>query len=178
MVTVAPANLTPVEVDPNPQSRSNNSAKPKLSGMEMQRIQQAIETLQSQNFVDPDEICTICMEDVSEVRSNMKLPCGELGRFSTLLISIVAGHIFHFRCVVPWLQQGGTCPCCRASIIQGLGEEDEEDKEEWGDGGELAGLPTELQALMQSVPPEQQVQMMQAFFHMIQEDADNEEGDF
>lgn len=107
VVAVPPSNLCPLELDLEGRPIETDASltpKPKLSHTEMCRIQEAIERLQSKNFVDPDEVCTICIEGVDEDTNlgNMKLPCG---------------HVFHFRCVVPWLQQGGTCPCCRASII-------------------------------------------------------------
>lgn len=48
--------------------------------------------------------CSVCFDEFrlteTEVR---KLPCN---------------HLFHEKCIFPWLRINGTCPVCRASLIQ------------------------------------------------------------
>jgi hypothetical protein len=43
--------------------------------------------------------CPVCMEG----------SCGDS-------ITLLCGHIFHRRCIVPWLQVNSSCPCCRAAV--------------------------------------------------------------
>lgn len=42
--------------------------------------------------------CVICKEEMIEGRDVCELPCQ---------------HIFHWKCVLPWLGKRNTCPCCR-----------------------------------------------------------------
>uniref|UniRef100_A0A5B7AVI6 Putative E3 ubiquitin-protein ligase RLIM n=1 Tax=Davidia involucrata TaxID=16924 RepID=A0A5B7AVI6_DAVIN len=46
--------------------------------------------------------CSICLESFLEGDELVHLPCG---------------HRFHSCCLVPWIQNCGDCPCCRAGII-------------------------------------------------------------
>ena len=49
-----------------------------------------------------DFSCAICFDDYKLAETNVrKLPCN---------------HLFHERCIFPWLQINGTCPVCRARI--------------------------------------------------------------
>lgn len=48
------------------------------------------------------QTCSVCLryfieEDVAE------LPCG---------------HLYHFACIMQWLQRQGSCPCCRANVCE------------------------------------------------------------
>jgi hypothetical protein len=43
--------------------------------------------------------CPVCMEE----------SCGDS-------ITLLCGHSFHRRCIVPWLQVKSSCPCCRAPV--------------------------------------------------------------
>ena len=43
--------------------------------------------------------CPVCMEG----------SCGDS-------ITLLCGHNFHRRCIVPWLQVNSSCPCCRAPV--------------------------------------------------------------
>ncbi|KAJ9131189.1 hypothetical protein P3X46_035276 [Hevea brasiliensis] len=49
---------------------------------------------------DQDE-CTICLERFKSGETLVHLPCA---------------HRFHCRCLVPWLENNGHCPCCRMEI--------------------------------------------------------------
>lgn len=42
--------------------------------------------------------CVICKEEMKVGRDVCKLPCE---------------HLFHWRCVLPWLKNNDMCPCCR-----------------------------------------------------------------
>ncbi|KAL8152669.1 hypothetical protein V2J09_010429 [Rumex salicifolius] len=42
--------------------------------------------------------CAICKEEMSEGRDVCELPCE---------------HLFHWMCVLRWLRERNTCPCCR-----------------------------------------------------------------
>lgn len=42
--------------------------------------------------------CVICKENMKQGRDVCKLPCD---------------HLFHWMCILPWLKEKNTCPCCR-----------------------------------------------------------------
>jgi len=46
--------------------------------------------------MDPTDACAICMEPLTT--EGVPLNCG---------------HLYHAKCVIPWLQSGGGCPTCR-----------------------------------------------------------------
>lgn len=65
--------------------------------------------------------CSICFADITQETGRTVLGCK---------------HEFHLKCVVTWLQKGGSCPCCRQSPgemedIAIPSQEDEED--DWTD---------------------------------------------
>jgi hypothetical protein len=69
-----------------------------------------IEILQK-SFENSEKIvCTICTFDVNRGDEVLKISCG---------------HIFHSKCLVPWLQLNKACPNCRRDLIisQGLQRE-------------------------------------------------------
>ncbi|GMH10112.1 hypothetical protein Nepgr_011953 [Nepenthes gracilis] len=45
--------------------------------------------------------CVICREEMAEGREACELPCG---------------HLFHWSCVLRWLTNRNTCPCCRLRL--------------------------------------------------------------
>ncbi|XP_052173662.1 E3 ubiquitin-protein ligase SGR9, amyloplastic [Diospyros lotus] len=48
-----------------------------------------------------EEYCVICKEEMREGRDVCKLPCD---------------HLFHWMCILPWLKNRNTCPCCRYQL--------------------------------------------------------------
>ncbi|KAK2971598.1 hypothetical protein RJ640_024234 [Escallonia rubra] len=42
--------------------------------------------------------CVICKEEMREGRDVCQLPCD---------------HLFHWKCILPWLRKRNSCPCCR-----------------------------------------------------------------
>lgn len=49
--------------------------------------------------------CSVCFDEFKLRETDVrKLPCN---------------HLFHEKCIFPWLRINGTCPVCRASLIQG-----------------------------------------------------------
>ena len=51
--------------------------------------------------MDPTDACAICMEPLTT--EGVPLNCG---------------HLYHAKCVIPWLQSGGGCPTCRDKPAQ------------------------------------------------------------
>lgn len=52
---------------------------------------------------DLDSItCAICMENIE---------CGDR------VVSLPCAHIFHIKCIDPWLQKNSHCPICRTDIL-------------------------------------------------------------
>ena len=49
---------------------------------------------------DQDE-CTICLDRFKSGETLVHLPCA---------------HRYHPKCLVPWLENNGQCPCCRMEI--------------------------------------------------------------
>eukprot|EP00262_Sarcandra_glabra_P009761 TRINITY_DN2432_c0_g1_i10.p1 TRINITY_DN2432_c0_g1~~TRINITY_DN2432_c0_g1_i10.p1 ORF type:complete len:280 (-),score=1.38 TRINITY_DN2432_c0_g1_i10:230-1069(-) len=45
--------------------------------------------------------CAICKEELEEGRGACELPCE---------------HVFHWICILPWLRNNNTCPCCRFEL--------------------------------------------------------------
>lgn len=57
--------------------------------------------------------CSICFDEFKLAEIDVrKLPCS---------------HLFHEKCIFPWLRTSGTCPVCRASLNQPSGDEPEQD---------------------------------------------------
>lgn len=45
--------------------------------------------------------CVICKEEMSEGRDVCEMPCQ---------------HLFHWKCILPWLSKKNTCPSCRFQL--------------------------------------------------------------
>lgn len=45
--------------------------------------------------------CVICKEEMGIGRDVCELPCQ---------------HLFHWKCILPWLKKRNTCPCCRFQL--------------------------------------------------------------
>jgi len=57
-----------------------------------------------QAAVEKDEnCCLICMDDFTERRRPYPLPC----------VGTCTGAFVHYRCIMAWLGQSGSCPLCR-----------------------------------------------------------------
>ena len=66
--------------------------------------QNPIDNLQSLIITNeqPDDICTICLEEFKFNEELKKLKCN---------------HIFHKECLEPWLNNKRKCPICRSDVI-------------------------------------------------------------
>jgi hypothetical protein len=47
--------------------------------------------------------CSICAEEISSQGGFTKLGCN---------------HLYHLKCIVPWLLRNTTCPCCRTEVSE------------------------------------------------------------
>lgn len=45
--------------------------------------------------------CSVCHEELSSTQQVLELPCG---------------HLYHQRCLLPWIAQSGSCPNCRMAL--------------------------------------------------------------
>ncbi|KAK2702072.1 E3 ubiquitin-protein ligase RNF115-like [Artemia franciscana] len=65
---------------------------------------QSLETVGiTETEVKQDLQCSVCLESYKIQESVRKLPCN---------------HLFHSRCVVPWLELNGSCPLCRKTVVE------------------------------------------------------------
>jgi hypothetical protein len=55
-------------------------------------------------IADKKETCAICLDEIGN-EASVKLPCR---------------HIFHERCIAPWMRGHNTCPMCRSVIPPSL----------------------------------------------------------
>jgi hypothetical protein len=66
--------------------------------------------------------CSICFTDITEETGRTVLGCK---------------HEFHLKCVVTWLQKGGSCPCCRQSPGEmediAIPSQEDEESDDWTD---------------------------------------------
>ncbi|XP_057814548.2 E3 ubiquitin-protein ligase RDUF2-like [Cryptomeria japonica] len=56
------------------------------------------------NFVNEESHCSICTEAFQLGEDALQMPCHQ-------------AHIFHSRCLLPWLERRNTCPICRAPLV-------------------------------------------------------------
>jgi E3 ubiquitin-protein ligase RNF115/126 len=68
--------------------------------MTKEEIDQIVFVQITQEDVERNLQCSVCMEDYKVLESVRKLNCT---------------HVFHNDCIVPWLQMHATCPICRVS---------------------------------------------------------------
>ncbi|KAL5546257.1 hypothetical protein UlMin_005944 [Ulmus minor] len=61
----------------------------------------AVVALPSVEVIGGGVECVICREEMEEGRDVCGLPCQ---------------HLFHWKCVLPWLKKRNTCPCCRFQL--------------------------------------------------------------
>merc|ERR1719239_452252 len=79
-------------------------------------IQRQIKNLPIRRFKPEDyyDQCSVCLEDfVSRVKLR-ELPCG---------------HVYHAKCIDPWLQRRLTCAVCKRQVIKGAKPQISEDEE-------------------------------------------------
>eukprot|EP00929_Paragymnodinium_shiwhaense_P106563 TRINITY_DN7203_c0_g1_i3.p2 TRINITY_DN7203_c0_g1~~TRINITY_DN7203_c0_g1_i3.p2 ORF type:complete len:170 (+),score=28.74 TRINITY_DN7203_c0_g1_i3:81-590(+) len=50
--------------------------------------------------------CELCLEDYEEDDKLLRLPCM---------------HVFHERCIAPWIEKAGTCPDCQTDVCKAIG---------------------------------------------------------
>eukprot|EP00429_Kryptoperidinium_foliaceum_P008722 CAMPEP_0176025436 /NCGR_PEP_ID=MMETSP0120_2-20121206/12443_1 /TAXON_ID=160619 /ORGANISM="Kryptoperidinium foliaceum, Strain CCMP 1326" /LENGTH=191 /DNA_ID=CAMNT_0017358619 /DNA_START=53 /DNA_END=628 /DNA_ORIENTATION=- len=87
-------------------------------GLNEQALQEAIESSKKQHLLGelPREKfererhldlaeCELCLEEYKEEDELLRLPCM---------------HLFHSKCVVPWLQKSYSCPVCNTDASQAL----------------------------------------------------------
>ncbi len=60
---------------------------------------------------EPDD-CTVCQRPILAGVPIMSTPCN---------------HTFHFRCLRPWMASNNTCPTCRASLVEAIVIDDDDD---------------------------------------------------
>ncbi|KAI1716565.1 ring finger domain-containing protein [Ditylenchus destructor] len=77
--------------------RLNPLAAPKLDRMQKARFAPKICCEQSKE----ETLCTPCMEGFQPNETLFRLECA---------------HVFHRRCILPWLRRSRTCPNCRSAV--------------------------------------------------------------
>ncbi|CAI0427731.1 unnamed protein product [Linum tenue] len=83
-----------------------------------QRLPQFRFSRRMQKGGEVDE-CVVCLDSIKQGEWCRKLP--------------VCGHVFHRRCVDPWLVKVPACPICRARVQLGNSVEEEEGRNGgWG----------------------------------------------
>jgi hypothetical protein len=83
-----------------------------LSDLRNQKLTAAMKVKLRQTEVTLDSLCSqpscpICSEDFVIGSKECKLPCS---------------HVFHEKCVVPWLEMKHNCPICRATLTDSIPE--------------------------------------------------------
>ena len=62
-----------------------------------------IEDYEKKKFEDSENICSICFSQFNDLAYVLELP--------------ECKHVFHFKCVVSWLETNPSCPCCRSDLL-------------------------------------------------------------
>ncbi|KAH7427383.1 hypothetical protein KP509_10G041600 [Ceratopteris richardii] len=86
----------PLKVPPLPRLDFADALS-KFSGRRADRFTEGYRTSE-----EPDRSCAICLEDFSPSHKVHILPSCQ--------------HVFHVRCIDPWLSVAGSCPTCRNNI--------------------------------------------------------------
>ncbi|CAI0427730.1 unnamed protein product [Linum tenue] len=102
--------------------RHSNPANNNSNGISFrdlkQRLPQFRFSRRMQKGGEVDE-CVVCLDSIKQGEWCRKLP--------------VCGHVFHRRCVDPWLVKVPACPICRARVQLGNSVEEEEGRNGgWG----------------------------------------------
>ncbi|TVU01890.1 hypothetical protein EJB05_52656, partial [Eragrostis curvula] len=71
------------------------------------RLRCAKEELPAVTVRDAGRDCAVCLEELQPGESAVVTPCE---------------HVYHARCIAPWVQARGTCPLCRTHV--GAGDRD------------------------------------------------------
>ncbi|CAI0427732.1 unnamed protein product [Linum tenue] len=108
----------------NPANNNNNNPSSAATGNGIsfrdlkQRLPQFRFSRRMQKGGEVDE-CVVCLDSIKQGEWCRKLP--------------VCGHVFHRRCVDPWLVKVPACPICRARVQLGNSVEEEEGRNGgWG----------------------------------------------
>lgn len=84
-------------------------SSPRPPPVSQRRLAEIAKIAITQEHVSSNTQCSVCFDEFllqeSEIR---QLPCN---------------HLFHEKCIFPWLRINGTCPVCRASLIRGVEDE-------------------------------------------------------
>ncbi|KAG5670946.1 hypothetical protein PVAND_001175 [Polypedilum vanderplanki] len=66
---------------------------------------------------DMKKIPRITIKDLSENDSECVICCEEFKR-NYVIRQLECNHVFHQKCLFPWLEKDGTCPICRYDLIE------------------------------------------------------------
>lgn len=80
------------------------------------KIFQSFSSIQNQNIKK-----TAAKKNRPTTKGNMAIDCNICmeSRESDVKVATECGHVFHDKCVSPWIQQNATCPTCRKSATIG-----------------------------------------------------------
>lgn len=80
-------------------------SSPRPPPMSQARLSEIPKIVVTQEQTNNNVQCSVCFDEFKMNESDIrKLPCN---------------HLFHEKCIFPWLRINGTCPVCRASLVQG-----------------------------------------------------------
>ncbi|XP_057814638.1 E3 ubiquitin-protein ligase RDUF1-like [Cryptomeria japonica] len=70
------------------------------------------------DHVNAESECSICTEPFQVGDDARQMPCHE-------------SHIFHARCLLPWLKRRNTCPTCRTRLVRPINATPDSQNEEF-----------------------------------------------
>ncbi|CAK8684017.1 unnamed protein product [Clavelina lepadiformis] len=86
------------------------------------------------SVISSETICAVCLESYKIGDTIRELPCK---------------HIFHKKCIDPWLQSKRTCPMCKVNVLKALGLEEHDnpalDVERHSETEETSDAPVDQQ---------------------------------